>query len=701
MAALSSPSRRRRWSVAGAALLALLLPLLSVAETTPEPPAPIASGAASQPTVEALLAEARSALEQADLEIAEKLARQAAEQAESREQVAAALDLIAQCLFILGDAEGTAEAIDRLVEHLPSYEVSGEIVGPKYVELYRSRREKKVGFFAPVCKPLPCERYLVDGAEVRAGAGGELAVTAGAHTVRLLRHGFEPWESSAEMEIAAGEHKVIEVELRQVARDLVLQTVPPGVEVLIDGRVVGRTRAAEDDPEAGRFEMRELSPGEHLLVLRRECYQRLEQRVEIVLDALDPGPLDLGRIELQPARAELDLRWDRPAGLLSLDGRQVDPGPHELCPGRHRLELQLAGKRSWFEEVELSSGERRVLEVRPRPTLALAPPVLEALGAAAADGWNQLVLDADLAARWHQRVTRGGRSAPPYPSIERRRVEIGDLALPPGIDLLVMMDEDREAIPATRRLLLFDPVTGMLEQTAWPLAESEQALAVAAAQLAPAQPAAVAFVGFDVAGRLAGPPVITEVHPACPVEGLAPGELLLDLDGRALDARDPVRDLARRLAALEPGEAIKLRVQTAEGPLLREGKVLAQVEPPNPYRLGTHLLLPRLAAARSVSATAQGQPRFLAALEEGMILAALGLDQQAARLLDRTEIPADLDPSTDLRGTVWTVLESLLRRVGAAEYAAEVHARLASLGGARFGGRQGPPLSYATGTPLR
>ncbi|MDQ7008586.1 MAG: hypothetical protein Q9Q40_15300 [Acidobacteriota bacterium] len=671
-------------------LLGCVLPLSVAEKTAPGERAP-----------EALLADARTALEQADLETAEKLAQEVAARAASRDQLAMALDLVAQCRFTLGDAEGTAKALDRLIDHLPSYEVGGEIVGPRYVELYRSRREKKVGFFSPSCKPLPCEGYQVDGVDVRPGAGGKLAVTAGKHRVRLLRHGFEAWESG-ELEIAAGEHKVLEAELRQVARDLRFETVPAGVEVLLDGVVVGQTEAVEDDPATGRFELRELLPGEHLLVLRQECYQRLEQRLEIVLDALDPGPLDLGRIELQPARAELELRWNRSTGWLSLDGREVEAGRHEICPGRHRVALQLAGKRSWFEDVEIRDGERKVIDVHPRPTIALAAEGPPAVEAAARGRWNRVVLDAATAAQWaafFAAQAPGGSAVPLYPAIQRQRPTGSSRPfLPEDVDLLVLVEENRQAIPATRRLLFFDPVTGILEQAAWPLAQGEQALRVAAARLAPRVEAPAAFVGFDVAGRIGRPPVISEVHPACPLEGLSAGEILLEVNGQALDPRDPVGDLERRVAAFAPLEPIELLVENAEGRVRRRGQALAQVEPPNPHRLGGGLLLARLAMARASRLAAEGRSRFLAALEEGMMLAALDLAEPAARLLDRTEIPADIDPSTDLRGTVWTVLESLLRRLGAGAYAAEIHARLAGLPEARFGGRRGPPLAYLSET---
>ncbi|MCE5246955.1 hypothetical protein LLG88_08575, partial [bacterium] len=92
--------------------------------------------------------------------------------------------------------------------------------------------------------------------------------------------------------------------------------------------------------------------------------------------------------------------------------------------------------------------------------------------------------------------------------------------------------------------------------------------------------------------------------------------------------------------------------------------------------------------------------RVAGGLLEGLALAALGLDEEAAAALDRAGVDEALDPAQDARGTAGLVLERLLRKLGRADYAAEVHARWAGFDRARFGGRGGPPLGAALDAPL-
>lgn len=724
MAAMRAGGGAAWWAAAWLLTGALALgqqaqPAPAGSETGPEGAVASAEAALTASQLEQVLEQAKAALLDAEIEKAEQWAGQAVTALEQREsaaggladeerrKLAEALDVIAQCRFTLGDKTGATEAVERLIHADPSYEASGEIVGPKYVELFNERRMKLVGFLVPLCRPLPCETVLVDGAEIPLPGDGRLAVTAGSHRLRLERHGFEP-TTLDEVEVAAGESKNLEAELEQVARDIAFRTVPADVDVSLDGTPVGKTVAESGGEAGGGFTLLNVAPGSHVIVLHRACYQRLEHRVEVVLDALHPEPLDLGKVELLPARAVLEIDWPRAEGVLALDSRPVKPGEHEVCPGSYEVSLSFGDKLVWREKLTLHDDETRKVSPRPRPSLVLIGREGVDSAGAGGDAWNLLLppdegegvsrFVAELSAKW----SSSGASVPLYPTFVRGNQEsLGKSAqsLFPGADLVAAWIEGGEAVRPTRRLVLLLPSQGVIEATAWRVddesgaAEGLAAILAGASSVRAGEAAAAspmrAYLGIDVAGRRDGPPVITQVGESCPIEGAGPGQLLLQVGDQ------PIGDAAafeNALAAIEPGGSVDLAVQDAQGRRELKGTALTQIPSSAPSALTRSMLLPGLATALATRQFGKGTERLEATLRAGMMFAALGEDRSAAALLDRAEIQADLDPSQDVRGTVWKTLEDLMNRLGSKDYAAEVRARWQALHDARFGGRSGPPL---------
>jgi hypothetical protein len=671
--------------------------------------------------LEQQLTDARQALSEARIEQAESAAQKALaaledpgtperaglEPEQLRELRARALDLIAQARYSVGDAAGAKRAIEQMLEARPGHEVSGELVGDRYVKMVAERRSELVATLELNCQPVACAWVEVDGRRRDVGEGGEVALLAGTREVVVGRRNFERRVFEA-LELPAGERVGLEATMTPIARDLVVSTSPPGAEVTVDGEPIGRTVAPPAPaPSTGEtvsapLRVPSLSPGRHTLRFTAECRRPVEKTVDVVLDAMDPRPLRLGTIELAPASGVLLIAWPREAGTLSLDGAPVEAGRHEVCPGAHEVSLRLAQRPAWFETVEVADGQTVRLQPGPRPTLVLRPGDRTLLEEGVGDGWNTVVL-AEAATRELERpLSRWADpelEVPEAPQPWRGRAEELVAAVrraAPEADRFAAWLEAREGFRKSRRLVLADLRRSRVEIVAWTGAAAE-ALAAARQRLAPPRLSSVAFAGFDLAGLADGRVVIGSLHPEGPAAaaGLRVGGVL-----RAI-GDEPVTGLAdaeARRAEWTPGQSVSLTVlDAAAGERVVEFEPAGTIAVPRPGALDARAVLGELAHAEVAMGLGRGVERAAGTLFAGLALAALGETQAAATALDRASLDEATDPAQDARGTVWMVLEEQLRELAEGAYAAEVAARRRELGQARFGGRDGPPLRWASG----
>ncbi len=697
-------------------VLAFLVPLagLPVARAGDASPAPAAvegsRAEAAGMRARRLVEEARSAFLDAEFEKAAAAAGEAISllegapgealpPADRRGLLATALDLLAQSRFNVGDENGMNEAIRRLLAVDPGYQVDVEIAGPKYARLFEAKRAELVGFLVVACRPLPCETVIVDGRSRPLGERGRLALVAGNHRVVVERHGFEPADLG-EVEVPPGKETRVETTLRQVARDVLVVTVPPGADVSLDGTPVGTTVAAGDgEATSAPLTVRDVPPGPHVLVVSAPCRRRVEQSLEVVLDEKDPGPLVLPPIELEEAWGTIRISWNGTEGLVSLDGSPVHPGETRACPGEHEVSLAVAGRRVFVAHVSVRDGETVTVRPRPRPTLAVPTEGAGPFPALRGDAWNRTELPASAVAESGRILAGilgdGSGDVPTWPAIVRRLVPEAAaplLAAAPEADLVAFALPVKDPVRNLSRLVLVDPRRGVVEAVAWP-ENDRRAPGEIDRALAWRPPARDSWLGLDLADRVRGAPVVAQVTGGSPAEaaGIRGGELLLAVGGRDVSGAE---EAERLLAALPPGRETELRLLGEEA---RTVKVLPLpvVHVDSPARLRDRLLLPALATAGVLRVAGAPAERIPAAVAEGLLLAACGSALEAARVLDRVTVDAVEDPEGDARGTVLWVLEGLLRRIDRDAYADEIAARLRELPRARLGGRRGPPLSLA------
>lgn len=189
--------------------------------------------------------------------------------------------------------------------------------------------------------------------------------------------------------------------------------------------------------------------------------------------------------------------------------------------------------------------------------------------------------------------------------------------------------------------------------------------------------------------------MVIDVVPEGPAAqaGLAAGQELTALNGKPIG---PENDPDTVAAALAPGQALQLTVKIGGVDKPIAVTAVPALEAPNPAglrRQAGFLLLPALARAAVARVAGPAEERIAGGVKEGLILAALGLDEDAAGALERVAVDPKLDPARDAFGTVNVVLARLMERIGRGDYAQEVRTRVKGLTQARFGGRTGPRLA--------
>jgi hypothetical protein len=179
----------------------------------------------------------------------------------------------------------------------------------------------------------PGAHVFWDGRELASASPTKVEVPAPKfeeqHELELRLPGYRAWQKK-EISLSRGEHVFFRAQLEAPATRLVVTTDPPGAEVAVDGRTVGRTPLGNVTLAAdGRA---------HALRLRRHGFVDVSEEI-----ALADGKDVVVDRKLAPALryGTIDLHVD-PWAVIYLDGRQIGEAPVKglsLPVGHHRLKL--------------------------------------------------------------------------------------------------------------------------------------------------------------------------------------------------------------------------------------------------------------------------------------------------------------------------------------------------------------------------
>ena len=542
--------------------------------------------------------------------------------------------LRSQAHVAFGDLDAAEQDYREILRMRPGFVPDASLTPQKGMERFKRARAATVGDVVIDVQP-PDAPIEIDGRPATLPPDGKLPLVAGEHLLRAERKGFDPVQQTVVVE--ANRDSRIELRLVPNSRTVVLVTEPEGVQVSLDGVLVGRTSRAGGDNEwtaraSARLVLEHLPLGEHLFELALECHRTERVRDLLTVDLLDWRPKVYPVKHMLPVRATGLLREGPLGADILVDGSRVGrlPGePLELCPGERRIEVQQAGRVLWRAVETLEEAEEKVLRVEPRPNVLL-------LGE---DHWPAELAALEECCNAELQVTGRLSGDPQQPAAWTR------LRLPSDTDLVVARRAGAEGEP---RWWIYSP---WLRQVT--------PLEVDAVSHGRPSWSGVAWGLSLVDSRRSGPAVVAQVTTdgAASRAGLRVGDRLTSLGGAQIDSALQARRILGLASAGAPLEAEWLSPAGAA----RRGRLEGAVGP----RLVEYDGQPGAAMFRAawavVDAAAAAEAAPSATANLGLLLSAFGQHEAAVRTWRRVRLPERAGIG---RGTIMYYLGRDLTQLG-------------------------------------
>ena len=163
---------------------------------------------------------------------------------------------------------------------------------------------------------------------------------AGGHNVVVSKNGFD--EANRSVTVPAGNTESVRVELSSPRGEVNIVTVPPGMEILIDGKAQGLSPVRVTVPA-----------GQHTYSIKRPGAAPFESTFEMKSGNIVTRKVDLSGGAAAPT-GTVNLRTIPPGATVYADGAPVGgqaPTSFRLAAGRHTLTISLPGYRAVRREV--------------------------------------------------------------------------------------------------------------------------------------------------------------------------------------------------------------------------------------------------------------------------------------------------------------------------------------------------------------
>jgi len=508
---------------------------------------------------------------------------QAARDPASRTALIAAFETRARARFGIGNREGAVADFRALLGLEPGFTFA-DGVSPRVIAILDEVRVATIGSIELTLDPSDAQ-LVVDGVPRTAG-NGRLAVAAGAHTLRVSRIGFRAIDQP--VTVLAGQSLPLRITLARTSSVVTMFTTPPGAGVFVNGVSKGRTEPAAAVATAAAVAAQLQVPVEQIAALvltdiatgtfdvefRRDCYVTERRRISIG----ELGDLSVEPVTLKPSVGSLVLDSEPAGAAVLIDGDARGEAPatiDSVCAGTHVVEFRSSVGRS-VERISLEPGASLTIRGRVRPAFALltadvgtaADPrvaVERAFSAAdtvvlyapPADVLKEVVAQSGATAEWFG----VGASDTNPPTDLRDRVR--RLAEGLGAQGLAWVQPVRPGSTEVR-LALIAPGSTDPDEIAVTLDQPEsvkQALDRLQTPLVLTRGSLGATVidVLDLKGA-----IVMEVDPgqAAAEAGLAPGDLVQQLDGQPVDS---ALDLESKLGSRQPGQQVSLGIRTRAG----------------------------------------------------------------------------------------------------------------------------------------
>jgi len=521
------------------------------------------------------------------------------------------LEYRARALFNNGQLESASLDFRELLTLRPDYQLRAGLVSPPTIKFFEDLRRREIGRLTVSSVPSGAT-VLLDGSAIGTTDFTETGAPVGEHALTVQLSGYAPVQET--ITLPAGRTLKLAYKLERTLATVVFLTDPEGVEVLIDGRSAGVTRAdavaevasrlpaGPPAPGAGALRAIDLAPGAHQLVYRKDCFEPIEESLEI--EAPDDYVKQV--VTLERSYARLSVRSTPPDAKIYLDGNYRGETPailSELCAGTYRLELKHSAGR-YATDLRLARGERKDLEVELKPTMAFAGTLGE--GGVPVD--DIAAVDARLREALG-RLQRFGRIDLPAERARKRfamssgagdlgervRNILSDLSAALEAELIVLAYLPPEPLRRAAHLFLYLPAYRTLEAARLDLLD-ERAFQAGIARLDQER----ALRRNSLGARLVDAPflgglLIVEIEAGGPANraGLKAGDLLTSVNS------DPARsaaELESYLHRLPLGEAVRIGVRGPAGERRIDATLLpvpAPLPPHDPDLLYNVVLLQR------------------------------------------------------------------------------------------------------------
>ena len=497
-----------------------------------------------------------------------------------------ALEHRARAFFTAGQRQGAADDFRQLLLDNPRYGLDTEALSPRLVDFFEDLKKQLIGYIAVTTEPAGA-RVMVNGNFIGITNFFPIEVHTGMARIEVTLEGHETYADD-EMRIGPGEITALDLALTRTSARLPIITHPAGVEIVVDGELVGATSGtlppdlrsfmpANMDPNrlSAPFELGALPLGQHQIELRLNCYRS----VSFPFSADEPRDYTAQIVKLEESIGSLTITSNPSEASVYIDGQLRGTTPLDLkrvCSGLHHLEVKhVTGK--YVEDIDVGPDESLSFECPIRPTLAV-------LG---------IVADEDVPARDVDDIRQ--KLLEELPNLERMNIVFADEELvrtqmgaaglaafvPARSDADVSTDQVRElseklgkALEAEALLVAYIPSQRLIKDVvlhflavgstvpdAYPLNYLDpQAFPVFLDKLLTPTPLHGSWAGLlAVDTRIHEGPIVLAVGAGGPAEasGLRPGDVIVAADGnpvtRALDFLEAVR-------AAEPGASMALSV---------------------------------------------------------------------------------------------------------------------------------------------
>lgn len=210
-------------------------------------------------------------------------------------------------------------------------------------------------------------------AAYRAAPRFELLFNIGVTQRRLFRYGdavksLERYLAEGGAKVPAARTKAVQkelVEIRALTAEVTVSVVPDGVAVEVDGKRIG------EGPLEGPLL---LGSGPHKFRFTREGYLEQTKEIELISGTRSTVAVLLDEAPKVATTARLEVQTE-PRARVSIDGQARGDAPTvtELNPGGHLVTAEKDGFVSAQQEVMLTAGQMRTLNLNLKPVPVVTP----------------------------------------------------------------------------------------------------------------------------------------------------------------------------------------------------------------------------------------------------------------------------------------------------------------------------------------